>query len=124
MRTAFAIIVGLGAVAATTGSASAQDVIIREPAERRVIVREPAERRVIVEEERDVVVRRPSAVVRRYVVEDTRPSIRYERRVVVGDTLPESVETYDVPDSDYGYTVLNDRRYILDDDRRVVDVID
>jgi hypothetical protein len=124
MRTASAILVGLAAIAATTASVEAQDVIIREPAERRVIVREPSERRVIVEEERDVVVSRPSAVVRRYVVEERRPSVRYERRVVVGDTLPDTVETYDVPDSDFGYVVLNDRRYILDDDRRVVDVVD
>ncbi|RXF69263.1 DUF1236 domain-containing protein [Hansschlegelia zhihuaiae] len=123
MRTALIMLVGFGAVTGAT-SVVAQDVIVREPAERRVIVREPSERRVIIEEDRDVVVRRPSAVVRRYVVEERRPSIAYERRVVVGDTLPESVETYDVPDSDYGYTVLNDRRYILDHDRRIVDVVD
>jgi hypothetical protein len=123
MRTALFMLVGFGAAAAAT-SVAAQDVIIREPAERRVIVREPSERRVIVDEDRDVVVERPSAVVRRYVVEERRPSIAYERRVVVGDVLPESVDTYDVPESDYGYTVLNDRRYIVDDDRRVVDVVD
>jgi hypothetical protein len=123
MRFSIAVMAGIGVAVLATGVASAQDVIIREPRER-VIVREPAERRVIVEEDRDVVVRRAPATVRRYVVEERRPSVRYERRVVVGDVLPEAVETYDVPDTDFGYTVINDRRYIVDDDRRVVEVID
>lgn len=113
MRNAIALAIVGAAILPTM--AAAQDVIVREPAERRVIVREPEER---------VIVRRPTEVVRRYVIEESRPSIAYERRVVVGDTLPEDVDVYDVPESDYRYTVLNERRYIVDDDRRIVDVVE
>lgn len=115
----------LAGAAIVPSIASAQGVVIEQRSEPDVIVREPAERRVIVREPQErVIVDRPSAVVRRYVVEERRPSISYEQRVVVGDTLPGSVDVYDVPDSDYGYTVLNDRRYIVDDDRRIVDVVE
>lgn len=124
MRTILAVLTVAGTVAAPA-AASAQDVIIRQPVEREIIVREPEQRRVIVREPQErVIVGRAPQTVRSYVIEERRPSIAYERRVVVGDTLPETVETYDVPESDFGYVVLNQRRYIVDDDRRVVDVVD
>jgi hypothetical protein len=124
------------AMAATAAApAAAQDVIIRQPSETRVIerepadteviVREPAERRVIVREaEPEVVVRRAPDVVRKYVVEESRPSVRYERQVSVGDALPEDVDAYSVPDSEYRYVVLNQRRYIVNRERRIIDVVD
>lgn len=66
----------------------------------------------------------PPKQVKEYVVRDERPSIAYEGDVVVGKPLPETVEVYRVPDSDYSYTVVNDRRYIIDDNRTVVEVVE
>ena len=66
----------------------------------------------------------PPKPVKEYVVRDDRPSIAYEGEVVVGKPLPETVEVYRVPDSDYSYTVVNDRRYIIDNDRTVVEVVE
>ncbi|GLK55097.1 uncharacterized protein YcfJ [Methylopila capsulata] len=66
----------------------------------------------------------PPKQVKEYVVRDERPSIAYEGEVVVGKPLPETVEVYRVPDSDYSYTVVNDRRYIIDDDRTVVEIVE
>ncbi|HVI28234.1 DUF1236 domain-containing protein [Hansschlegelia sp.] len=62
--------------------------------------------------------------VKEYVVHEQRPSVRYEGEVVVGKALPEDVEVYQVPDSDYSYTVVNDRRYIVDSHRKVVEVVE
>jgi hypothetical protein len=123
MRMSFAVIMMAG-VAGTPSIVLAQDVIIRQPAERGVIVREPSERVIVREPEERVIVHRAPQTVRRYVIEERRPSVAFGRRVVVGDTLPETLETYDVPDSDYSYVVLNERRYIVDGDRRIVDIAD
>jgi len=65
----------------------------------------------------------PPKQVKEYVVRDERPSIAYEGEVVVGKPLPRTVEVYRVPDSDYSYTVVNNRRYIVDNDRTVVEVV-
>src|SRR4051795_4782050 len=35
--------------------------------------------------------------VQRYVVEQHRPSVAYDQEVVVGTTLPQTVQTYEVP---------------------------
>lgn len=101
--------------------ASAQSVVIEERRSPDVVVREREERVIVREPRARVVV---PDTVRRYVVEERRPSVRYERRVVVGDTLPQDVDVYDVPDSDYEYAVINDRRVIVDGDRRVIDEFD
>lgn len=66
----------------------------------------------------------PPRQVKTYVVENQRPSVAYEGEVVVGKPLPETVEVYRVPDSDYSYTVINEKRYIVDGDRRVVEVVE
>lgn len=66
----------------------------------------------------------PPRKVREYVVEERRPSVVYSGDVVVGDRLPETVEVYSVPDSEYSYTVVNDRRYIVSSDRKVVEVVE
>src|SRR6478752_6290359 len=55
--------------------------------------------------------------VREYVVQQKRPSVRYDREVVVGAELPSTVQTYEVPDavvtttkqrSGWHYAVVND----------------
>lgn len=67
--------------------------------------------------------------VRRYVVEERRPSVRVTERVVVGEDLPSNVELYAFP-SDYGvtqyrYTVVNERRVLVDPrSRRVVEIFE
>jgi hypothetical protein len=66
----------------------------------------------------------PPREVKEYVVREQRPSVSYEGEVVVGKTLPSSVEVYRVPDSDYSYTVVNDRRYIVSSDRKIVEVVE
>ncbi|MFD1702699.1 DUF1236 domain-containing protein [Methylopila henanensis] len=66
----------------------------------------------------------PPKQVRTYVVQEQRPSVVYEGEVVVGKPLPETVEVYRVPDSDYSYTIVNDKRYIVDQDRQVIEVVE
>ncbi|MBP0439543.1 DUF1236 domain-containing protein [Tianweitania sediminis] len=68
----------------------------------------------------------PPAEVRSYVVEQQRPSVTIEREVVVGEALPDTVEYQVIPGHDaYAYTVVNDRRVIVDPrNRTVVQIID
>ena len=66
----------------------------------------------------------------RYVVEQHRPSYRYEGDVRVGAELPEAgVTYYDVPQEygarEYRYTVVNDRPVLVDPrTRRIVEVVE
>jgi hypothetical protein len=66
----------------------------------------------------------PDRRVRTYVTEQERPSVAYEGEVTVGKRLPQDVEVYSVPESDYSYTVVNKRRYIVNSDREVVEVVE
>ncbi len=65
-----------------------------------------------------------------YVVEQRRPSYRYQDNVAVGVVLPEDgVTYYDVPSEygvrDYRYTVVNDRTVLVDPrTRRIVQIVD
>lgn len=66
-----------------------------------------------------------------YVVEERRPSYRYDREVVVGATLPgEGVTYYEVPDRfqnarQYRYTVVNGHTVLVEPrTHRIVQVID
>ena len=67
---------------------------------------------------------------RHYVVEEHRPSYRYEGDVRVGAVLPEAgVTYYEVPPEygvrDYRYTVINDRPVLVDPrTRRIVEVVE
>ena len=67
---------------------------------------------------------------RRYVVEEHRPSYRYEGEVRVGAVLPEAgVSYYDAPPEyglrEYRYTVINDRPVLVDPrSRRIVEVVE
>lgn len=65
----------------------------------------------------------PDRRVRTYVTEQERPSVVYEGDVAVGKPLPSSVEVYSVPESDYSYTVVNKKRYIVNSNREVVEVV-
>jgi hypothetical protein len=66
----------------------------------------------------------------RYVVEEHRPSYRYDGDVRVGAVLPEAgVTYYDVPQEygvrEYRYTVVNDRPVLVDPHtRRIVEVVE
>lgn len=66
----------------------------------------------------------PDRKVRTYVTTQERPSIQYEGDVVVGKRLPETVDVYSVPESDYSYTVVNKKRYIVNRNREVVEVVE
>jgi hypothetical protein len=67
---------------------------------------------------------------RRYVVEERRPSYRYQGDVRVGTVLPEAgVAYYDVPAEygarEYRYTVVNDRPVLVDPrTHRIVEVVE
>lgn len=65
-----------------------------------------------------------------YVVEQRRPSYRYQNELAVGVVLPaEGVTYYDVPPEygihNYRYTVVNDRTVLVDPrTHRVVQIVD
>jgi uncharacterized protein DUF1236 len=67
---------------------------------------------------------------RHYVVEEHRPSYRYDSDVRVGAVLPEAgVTYYDIPPEygvrDYRYTVVNDRPVLVDPrTHRIVEVVE
>ncbi|TCT03176.1 DUF1236 domain-containing protein [Aquabacter spiritensis] len=67
----------------------------------------------------------PPQAVRTYVVQESRPSVRMDGQVVVGEPLPRTVEVYSVPNyNQYGYTVVNEQRVIVDPNtRRVIQVV-
>jgi len=54
------------------------------------------------------------------------PAVAYDRPVVVGEALPESVTVYPVPSYDeYSYTVIGNRKVIVDrHNRKIVRVIE
>jgi hypothetical protein len=64
--------------------------------------------------------------VRTYVMEQQTPSVVYEGDVVVGTTLPDTVEIHTVPNMDgYAYTVVNERRVIVEPKtHRVIQVLE
>lgn len=66
----------------------------------------------------------PDKKVRTYVTGADQTSVDYDGEVVVGRPLPERVEVYRVPDSDYSYTVVNKKRYIVNSNREVVEVVE
>lgn len=60
-----------------------------------------------------------------YVMKENLPSVRVEREVVVGSTLPDSVELRTVPQHDtYSYAVVNNKRVVVEaKTRKVVKVL-
>jgi hypothetical protein len=67
----------------------------------------------------------PPAEVRTYVTEESAPSVRIKRKIVVGQPLPETVEIRRIPKYDsYGYAIVNERRVIVDPrSREVIEVL-
>ena len=61
-----------------------------------------------------------------YVERETVPSVSYERKVVVGEPLAETVEVHPIPKYDtYSYAVINKQRVIVDrKSRRVVQIVE
>lgn len=68
----------------------------------------------------------PPQEVRTYVMKERRNSVRLEREVVIGEPLPPNVVLYEIPsNSDYEYSVVNDRRVIVDPrTRKVVYIVE
>ncbi|MBB3917956.1 DUF1236 domain-containing protein [Rhizobium fabae] len=64
--------------------------------------------------------------VRTYVMEQKTPSVVYDGDIVVGATLPDTVEVHTVPNVDgYAYTVVNNRRVIVEPQtHRVIQVLE
>jgi hypothetical protein len=59
--------------------------------------------------------------VRTYVLQQQGPSVVYEGDVVIGQALPDTVELQVVEGhDDYAYTVLNERRVIVNPQTRTV----
>lgn len=68
----------------------------------------------------------PPPEVREYVVhEEDVPSVRVEKRVVVGETLPDTVVLRPVPKyREYDYAVVNNERVIVEPKtRKIIEVI-
>lgn len=63
----------------------------------------------------------PPPEVRTYVMKERRASVRVQQEVVVGQPLPSNVVLYEIPNSnEYEYTVVNDRRVIVEPKTRKV----
>ncbi|WP_377295562.1 DUF1236 domain-containing protein [Rhizobium sp. SGZ-381] len=73
-----------------------------------------------------VVVREMPREVRTYVMEQDVQSIPYEGDIMVGRVLPQDVEVHVVDGyGDYAYTVVNQRRVVVDPQtRQVIQVLD
>lgn len=65
----------------------------------------------------------PPKEVRTYVVKEQRASVVYDGDLAVGSDVPAGVEVYAVPDSDYSYTIVNEKRYIVSPKRKIVEVV-
>jgi hypothetical protein len=72
--------------------------------------------------------------VREYIVQQKRPSVRYEREVVVGEELPSTIQTYEVPETvvtstkqrtGWHYAVVNNRTVMVDNKtRKIIQVVE
>jgi len=74
----------------------------------------------------EVEVQSPPSEVREWVLKERRPSLSVEGEIVVGKALPDTVEVYPVEGhTTYSYTIVNDRRVIVDPNTRtVIEVIE
>lgn len=69
--------------------------------------------------------RPPPSRVRGYVSRQKGPSVTLTRPLVVGQPLPDSVGLRAVPNSGYGYALVDGRRVIVEPEtRRVIEVVD
>jgi hypothetical protein len=59
--------------------------------------------------------------VRTYVLQQSVPSVSYQGDIAVGTALPDTVEVHTVDGyNDYAYTVVNERRVIVNPQTRTV----
>ena len=59
--------------------------------------------------------------VRTYVMQQSIPSVSYQGDIAVGTALPDTVEVHTVDGyNDYAYTVVNERRVIVNPQTRTV----
>lgn len=74
----------------------------------------------------EVEVQSPPREVRELVIKQKRPSVSVESEITVGTALPDTIEVYPVEGhTTYSYTIVNDRRVIVDPGtRKVIEVID
>jgi uncharacterized protein YraI len=67
----------------------------------------------------------PNGEIRTYIETHSVEPVYIEDQIAVGSTLPDSVEIYSVPDYDYRYVYVNDRRVLVEPDtRRVVYIVE
>lgn len=73
-----------------------------------------------------VIVREMPSGVRTYVMRQEVPSVNYNGDVLVGEVLPQEVETHVIDGyGDYAYTVVNQRRVVVDPQtREVIQILD
>lgn len=88
-----------------------------------------AQSTIVVQEQAPVVTGSTVVVpgeVRTYVMEQSVPSVAYEGEIVVGQPVPEAVEVRTIDGyNDYAYTVVNERRVLIDPQTRtVIQVLD
>lgn len=79
----------------------------------------------VIVEETDPVMTESTVVVpgevRTYVLEQQVPSVAYEGDVLIGKVIPDSVEIHTIDGhADYAYTVVNERRVIVNPQTRTV----
>ena len=66
----------------------------------------------------------PGAPVITYMEENRYEPVYLEGEIVVGGTLPDTVEVYEIPDYEYRYVYVNDRPVLVEPDtRRIVYVV-
>ncbi|MFB2551177.1 DUF1236 domain-containing protein [Ensifer soli] len=104
-----------------TGTARAQDV--------EVIVTDPVIESPAVATDPSVTASTVVTVpgeVRTYVLEQDVPSIAYDGDVLIGEVLPQSVETHVIDgNGSYAYTVVNERHVVVDPQtRQVIEIIE
>jgi uncharacterized protein YraI len=62
----------------------------------------------------------PPAHVHSYVVGQTVPAVRLDGQIAIGATLPPAVTLHAIPDYDYRFAVVNDRRVLVDPATRTI----
>ena len=66
----------------------------------------------------------PAPPVITYIEENPYEPVYLEGEIAIGETLPETVEVYDIPDYEYRYVYVNDRPVLVEPDtRRIVYIV-
>ncbi|WP_275790263.1 DUF1236 domain-containing protein [Pararhizobium gei] len=107
------LLAATAALLTLSASAQAQDVIVTQPSTTTVV---PSTTTVV----------EVPGEVRTYVLEQNVQSVPYEGDVLIGEVLPQSVETRVIDgNGNYAYTVVNERRVIVDPQtRQVIEILE